>query len=163
MNGSLTFRPIRPDDEEFLYRVYAGTRADEMALVDWSDEQKEAFIRMQFHAQRVAYQDSYADAEFLIISSNEHPVGRLYILRQETNIHIIDIALLPESRNRGIGSAILKDILADGARTGKPVTIHVEMFNPALRLYHRLGFKKTGEHGVYYFMKWEPPVAAVPG
>ena len=153
----LAFRPITPDDTEFLYAVYASTRTEEMALLDWADAEKETFLRSQFKAQHQAYQDTYPGDEFLVILLSGRPVGRLYVGRWKEEIRIIDIALLPECRNGGIGSTILGDILAEAARTDQRVTIHVEMFNPALRLYRRLGFVPRGEHGVYHFMEWSPP------
>jgi ribosomal protein S18 acetylase RimI-like enzyme len=103
-----------------------------------------------------AYQETYRGGDFQVILQNGWPAGRLYLARWEREIRIVDIALLPEYRKAGIGSAILKDILAEGARGGKRVSIHVEMFNPALTLYERLGFRKLREHGVYYFMEWSP-------
>jgi len=68
----------------------------------------------------------------------------------------VDLALLPPHRNAGIGTAILRDLLAEAAVAQKPVRIHVEKFNPALRLYARLGFAPTEDKGVYLFMKWSP-------
>ena len=156
----LTFRPIAPEDMEFLYTVYANTRTEELAAVDWSDAQKEAFLRGQFNAQHQAYQATYAGDDFLVILLHDQPIGRLYLGRWDTEIRIIDIALLPERRNGGIGGAILKDILAEGTRSGKRVTIHVEMFNPALRLYERLGFRRLDERGVYCFMEWSAAPSA---
>lgn len=156
MHQALTFRPIGPDDESFLYEVYASTRAEEMALVDWTEDQKKAFLRMQFNAQHQYYQDVYAGANFQIILLNEQPIGRLYLARWSHEIRIIDIALLPQFRNTGIGTALLKDLLAEAAQAGQAVTIHVEKFNQALRLYERLGFIKTLDKGVYFFMKWTP-------
>jgi ribosomal protein S18 acetylase RimI-like enzyme len=88
------------------------------------------------------------------------PVGRLHIGRGEREIRIVDIALLPEHRKAGIGGAILRDILAEGARSGKRVSIHVEMFNAALALYERLGFRKVRKVGVYHFMEWSPESSA---
>ncbi len=156
MHQPITFRPIGPDDESFLYEVYASTRAEEMALVDWTEDQKHAFLRMQFNAQHQYYQDVYAGGNFQIILLNEQPIGRLYLARWSQEIRIIDIALLPQFRNAGIGTALLKDLLAEAAQVGKAVTIHVEKFNQALRLYERLGFVKTLDKGVYFFMKWTP-------
>jgi ribosomal protein S18 acetylase RimI-like enzyme len=150
----LGFRPITPDDMEFLYTVYASTRAEELAVVDWTPEQKAAFLRDQFNAQHRAYQQTYEGSDFLVILIRDRPIGRLYVARWDKEIRIIDIALLPAHRNGGIGSAILNDLLAEGTREAKRITIHVEMFNPALRLYERLGFRKLGEHGVYHFMSW---------
>jgi ribosomal protein S18 acetylase RimI-like enzyme len=163
MDRTIAFRPIRPEDEAFLYQVYASTRADELALVDWDEAQKEAFLKMQFNAQHQEYQRNYPDADFLIILLNDQPIGRLYIDRGEDEVRLIDIALLPEYRNGGIGTAILKDIQAEAANVGKSVTIHVEMFNPALRLYERLGFRKLEDRGVYYFMEWSPTRASDQG
>ena len=68
----------------------------------------------------------------------------------------MDIALLSEHRNSGIGGALLKQLLAEGARGGKPVRLQVELSNPAQRLYHRLGFRSTANTGVYLQMEWSP-------
>jgi ribosomal protein S18 acetylase RimI-like enzyme len=156
----ITFRPITSEDTDFLYTVYANTRTEELAVVEWTESQKDAFLRAQFNAQHQAYQGTYRGGDFLVILMNDRPIGRLYLARWEQEIRIIDIALLPECRNAGIGSTILKDILVEGSRGGRRVTIHVEMFNPALPLYQRLGFRTLGEHGVYYFMEWSPESSA---
>ena len=153
---TVSFRPIRPDDEAFLYEVYASTRLEELALVDWDDAQKAAFLRMQFTAQHKFYQAHYATTDFLIILRDDVPIGRLYIARWQNEILIVDIALLPPYRNTGIGTAILRDLLAEATVAHKPVHIHVEKFNPALRLYERLGFAPIADKGVYLFMEWAP-------
>ncbi len=152
----ITRRPITPEDEALLYRIYASTREDELALVDWNDEQKAAFLMMQFTAQHRYYQEHYPDAAFEVILLDGHPAGRLYVDRWPDDIRIIDIALLPEYRNAGIGTTLLKEILEEAAQAGKKVSIHVERFNQAMRLYQRLGFTQVGEHGVYYLMEWSP-------
>ncbi|WP_215731686.1 GNAT family N-acetyltransferase [Methylomicrobium agile] len=150
---NVNFRNIDAADLEFLGAVYASTRADEMARVDWDDRQKAAFLEMQFNAQHRYYQENYTDTDFLIILLENRPIGRLYIARWPEEIRIVDLALLPEYRNRGIGSRLLTDVLKEAAAVGKPVRIHVEGFNPALSLYRRLGFKQIGEHGVYLLME----------
>jgi ribosomal protein S18 acetylase RimI-like enzyme len=153
---NFTLRPVAPDDEAFLYRVYASTRADEMAIVPWTDIQKEAFVRMQFRAQSAFYAEHFGGADFLVIERDGAPIGRLSLDRRDDDIRIIDIALLPETRGMGLGTSLLREILAEGERTGKPVSIHVEHFNPALRLYRRLGFEVVADEGVYYLMRWSP-------
>ena len=150
------FRPIRPDDAAFLYEVYASTRSEELAVVDWNEAQKAAFLSMQFTAQHQFYQEHYTKTDFLIILRDAVPVGRLYVARWQDEIRIVDIALLPPYRNAGIGTAILRDLLAEAAVAHKPVRIHVEKFNPALRLYERLGFTPIADKGVYLFMEWSP-------
>jgi ribosomal protein S18 acetylase RimI-like enzyme len=152
----ITFRPITPDDEGLLYRIYASTREEELAQVDWDDTQKATFLLMQFTAQHSHYQKYYPDAAFEVVLVNGQPAGRLYVDRWSKEIRIIDIALLPEYRNAGIGTTLLKGILEEAAQAGKLVSIHVERFNPAMRLYERLGFSTVGEHGVYYLMEWSP-------
>jgi len=153
----ITLRPITPEDLNFLCQVYASTRQEEMALVtDWSEAQKTAFLKMQFNAQHAHYTEHYARAQFQIILLEGMPIGRLYVDRRTKEIRIVDISLLPEYRNQGIGSGLLKEILNEGAQASLPVTIHVEMFNPALRLYDRLGFHQIADHGVYYLMEWKP-------
>jgi ribosomal protein S18 acetylase RimI-like enzyme len=152
----IDWRTVTEEDNDFLLSVYASTRADEMTRVDWNTEQTEAFLRMQFNAQSQFYLENYPGAEFQVITLNDQPVGRLYIHRRENEIRIMDIALLPGYRNLGIGSALLQDILDQGKNHNLPVTIHVEQFNPALRLYKRMGFRQKEDKGVYLLMEWSP-------
>jgi ribosomal protein S18 acetylase RimI-like enzyme len=152
----LGLRPIAPEDEPFLLAVYASTRADELALVDWDEGQKAAFVQMQFAAQHRYYQEHYADAAYDVILCDGVAAGRLYVARRPAEIRIVDIALLPEFRNAGIGTALLRGLLDEGAASGKRVSIHVERFNPALRLYARLGFRQVEDKGVYLLLEWTP-------
>lgn len=153
MRDDLTFRPITEADAEFLYEVYASTRKEELAPLDWSDAQKADFLRMQFNAQHAFYQQEFADAAYQVLLWKGQPIGRLYVLRRPDEIRIIDIAILPAWRQQGIGGALLRDLLAEGQAAGVPVRIHVEKQNPALRLYERLGFKPLEDHGVYLFLE----------
>ena len=152
----VTLHPITPADKDFLYRVYASSREDEMALVDWPEAQKEAFLRMQFEAQHGYYMEQFDGAEFALVHLNGDPIGRLYLDRRKDEIRIIDIALLAAYRRQGIGSRLLKEVLAEGQVAGLPVRIHVERYNPAIHLYHRLGFQQIGDEGVYYLLEWSP-------
>jgi ribosomal protein S18 acetylase RimI-like enzyme len=156
MDNSGTLRPVTAEDTEFLYEVYASTRQEELAVTGWSDAQKEEFLRMQFTAQKKYYEANYPGAEFQIILLKDQPIGRLYVHRTPDEIRIMDIALLTEFRRKGIGSWLLKKILAEGAKTQTKVGIHVELFNPALHLYEKLGFKKSADRGVYLYLVWEP-------
>jgi ribosomal protein S18 acetylase RimI-like enzyme len=156
MSPPIAFRPIRADDEEFLSNLYASTRTEELAQVQWSDAEKRQFLEMQFAAQHRYYQEQFPDAECSILLLDGDPIGRLYVDRRDDEIRILDIALLPESRNAGIGGVLIGELLEEARRLGVPVRIHVEQFNPALRLYQRLGFRKIGETGVHHLMEWEP-------
>jgi ribosomal protein S18 acetylase RimI-like enzyme len=151
---ALSFRPIVESDRAFLSAVYASTRQEELALVDWDDGQKSSFLESQFSAQHQYYQEHYKDTDFLIIFLDNVAIGRLYIARWQSEIRIVDLAILPEYRNAGVGTNILHDVLSEAEAQAKPVRIHVERFNPAQSLYRRLGFNKAGEHGVYDLMEW---------
>jgi len=153
---ALGFRPISPEDQAFLLEVYASTRREELALVDWDEDRKTEFLKMQFGAQHQYYQDYYPDTDFLIILLDELPVGRLYLARWPGEIRIVDLALLPAHRKAGIGTRILQDILAEATLAGKPVRIHVEKLSPALRLYERLGLTRIADKGIYWFLEWAP-------
>lgn len=150
----IVLRPITPEDESFLASLYASTRAEELALTNWSDEQKTMFCRMQFNAQTADYQRNYPDASFQIIERGGVAAGRLLVLRSDEAVHVIDIALVPEHRGAGLGTKLLTELQEEAKATGKPLTIHVERFNPALRLYERLGFKRIEEKEVYLLMEW---------
>ena len=155
-----SLRPVVPEDREFLFQVYASTRTEELAVVPWTPEQKEAFLRMQFEAQDRYYRQQFPDASFQVVLVDGRPAGRLYLARATDEIRIIDIALLPADRGRGVGTGLLRDVLAEGASAGKPVRIHVERFNPAIRLYERLGFVMAEDKGVYLLMEWSARRAA---
>ena len=150
----ITLRPVSADDLPFLCAVYASTREQELTAVAWDAAQKAAFLDMQFRAQHTYYLAHYPDAAFDVILINHQPAGRLYIDRATSEIRIVDIALLPEWCNRGIGSALINVLQGEAAAAGKPLRIHVERFNPALRLYERLGFRQIEDRGVYLFMEW---------
>lgn len=156
---NLNFRSIQEKDFPFLKKVYRSTRENELSMTDWSEEQKSGFIDFQFNAQHAYYMNVYKDAEFQIIESGSTGIGRLYLWETEHQIRIVDIAILPEHRGKGIGSKILSDLIRQSELSGKKLNIHVEHFNPALRLYERLGFKKTDDTGVYLFMERTPAKA----
>jgi len=142
---------------DLLLRVYGSTREEEMAMVlDWTAEQKAGFVRQQFEAQHAWYQDHYEGAQWDVILVDGVPAGRLYVHRRPAEIRLVDITFLPEFRQGGLGTSLLRDLLAEGEAAGKPVTIHVETFNPAMRLYERLGFQPVEERGPYRLMKWTP-------
>ena len=151
---SLTLRSITPADTAFLARVYASSRADELAVTGWSEEQKEIFCRRQFDAQSEYYAANYPETAFQIIERDGWPVGRLYVARWEKEIRIVDITLLPESRGSGSGTKLLRDLQNEARSAEKSLSIHVERFNRALGLYQRLGFKQVEDKGVYLLMRW---------
>ncbi len=159
----LTFRPITEADRPFLRELYASTRAEEVAVVPWSDEEKQAFLLQQFEAQHRFYQEQFPDASFDLVLEDGTPIGRLYLDRRDDEHRVIDIALVPEKRGAGLGRRLMRDVLDEAAGNGKKVRIHVEQNNPAMRLYERLGFSRVEDQGVYWLMEWAPAVVAEAG
>lgn len=153
---AVTLRPVTGEDEPFVFAVYASTRAEEMAMVPWDEAQREAFLKMQFTAQQTHYRNFYTGTSHDLILLDERPVGRLYVSRGEGEIRILDITILPEYRNRGIGTPLIKELMREAEQAGKSLTIHVESYNPSLRLFERLGFSKIADEGIYHLMERRP-------
>ena len=148
------FRRLAEADLPFLNRLYASTRAEEMAPVPWSQADKDAFLDHQFRAQHAHYQQYYPNADWLVITHGDEDIGRLYVERWPSQHRVIDIAFVPAHRGKGYGEALLRDVMDEAAAAGKDVSIHVEKFNPAMRLYRRLGFVTEEDKGVYDLMRW---------
>lgn len=146
-------RPVVPGDAPFLLEVYTGTRLQELEVTGWSDVAKHEFCRMQFEAQDAHYRKHYPAADFLVIEADGRAIGRLYVARWDKEIRIVDIAILPDHRGHGVGTRLLNDLCRESERVGKPLTIHVEKFNPARRLYERLGFEVIEDKGVYDLLR----------
>lgn len=153
---AISFRAIQDADLPFLEKLYASTRQEEMAVTGWSEQQITEFLAMQFQAQHQHYQQHYPNARFDVILSDDQLIGRLYWDNWEDEFRLIDIALLPSYRNQGLGTRLLLDLLEEATASNKPVRIHVDYFNPALRWYQRLGFQELANKGVYSFMEWRP-------
>lgn len=140
---TITLRPVSTADEAFLLALYASTRAHELAQVPWNAEQKHTFLKMQFMAQKTSYAATHPNAQHDVIYRETEPVGRLYIDRAADRLHILDITIAERRRNEGVGSAVLRGIIQESEQAGKPVTIYVETFNPSMRLFERLGFRRA--------------------
>jgi ribosomal protein S18 acetylase RimI-like enzyme len=159
---AIVLRAASEQDLAFLFRVYASTREDELALTGWSEEQKHAFLAMQFDAQQRYYHEHFPAARFDVIEVGTDAAGRFYVDRCVEEIRVIDIALLPEYRRAGIGGTLLRELQEEAASQSKPILIHVEHHNPAIRLYSRLAFQPIADHGVDKEMIWIPPGAVRP-
>jgi ribosomal protein S18 acetylase RimI-like enzyme len=162
MTADWALRPVAAGDEALLLQVFASTRAEELALSGWDPALCEAFVRQQSQAQQMHYQRHWPNAEHSVIEWLEgdgaaRPAGRLWLHRDSSKIHVLDIAILPEWRGQGLGGAVMGRLLAEGAASGREVSIFVETHNPARRLYERLGFAAVGElEGVHQYMVRRP-------
>jgi ribosomal protein S18 acetylase RimI-like enzyme len=157
---AVALRPATEADRDFLARVYASTREQELAQVPLSPEQKAAFLRQQFEAQSAHYESNYTETSFDVVLVDGEPAGRLIVARWAKELRVVDIAMLPEQRGRGVGGRLMGELLAEADERGVKASIHVERANPAMRFYERLGFVPAGEHGVYLLMERQAKTAS---
>ncbi len=152
----ITFKDMSNKDMAFVCELYRTTRWDEVMQAPWDEKQKRIFLQQQFEAQHKHYQSHYPHSEFLIIQQDKRAIGRIYLDRDDASICLIDIALLPEYRNQGLGTKLLKGLLSEAQHTQKKVVIHVEKFNPAYQWYLNHGFVQVEDKGVHQYMEWHP-------
>ena len=151
MTTTLAFalRPAVPADADFEHALYASTRDDLRPL---GPEVFDGLVGMQFRAQTMSIRLEHPDAEHKIVLVENAPVGRLIIDGAGDPIELIDVALLPQFRGHGIGTSVLRGVLAQADRMGRAIKLHVEKQNRAVRLYERLGFVISGDVGMYFTM-----------
>ncbi len=152
----ITFRPIQSNDMDFLYQVYASTRSEEMALTGWPEEQIHWFLQMQFNMQHTQWTGVFPEANFLIIMVDGVAAGRLYLDYLPREIHIIEITILPEYRNQGVGTQIIQNLMVEARQRKSKISLSVEKTNPAYGLYQKVGFVRVKDSSVYYFLEWTP-------
>lgn len=156
---SVTLRPAADGDRPFMLRVYASVREPELETAGMPPEQRGAFIAQQFEAQSQAYA-AYRDTSFEVVLVDGEPAGRLIVARWPEELRVADIALLPEYRGHGVGEKLMRSLLEEADGRGVKASIHVERFNPAQRLYTRLGFRPVAEAGSVYLLLERPPRTA---
>lgn len=151
---SIALRPVATTDGDLLFHLYASTRENELALVDWDDATKESFLQMQFQAQQTHYQSYFAHDDHHVIEFDGIPIGRMYLSYSPDEIRLLDITLLPGYRNQGIGTVLLQDVIHQAEATRRPVQLYVFRDNlGAFRFYQRLGFTLCGDTGVHFLME----------
>jgi len=153
---AISLRPYREHDRDFLFKLYASTRIEEIAPFGWPPAQQEAFLRMQFTSQQQWYAMSYAQAEHQIIERDGAAIGRIMVTREKPAAVLVDIALLPEHRGKGIGAALIRELMGQCDQQKLPLRLQVLRTNPALRLYELLGFIRTAEDQIYVQMERPP-------
>lgn len=155
--GKLTLRPVTKDDEPFLLALYGSTRDEELSQIQWGEGQRELFLRWQFDLQQREYYSRFPDGRYELIVVDGHAAGRFWTGSDETQIRLLDIALLPEFQKRGVGTALLKELIKEAQQVGKPLRHMVFVLNDnAHRFYERLGFVLIDEQGAYKHMEWRP-------
>ncbi|WP_218080819.1 GNAT family N-acetyltransferase [Anthocerotibacter panamensis] len=150
----LTFRSATPEDEGFLGKLYASTRAEEMAALPAL--QQELFLKLQFTAQSQFYAAQFPHGNHQIVFVKELLAGRIFVNRNAQEVRLVDIALLPKFRGKGIGTSLLNGLLTEAKQSGKPVRLQVMRLNRAQGLYERMGFVQTGNTDTHLQMEWRP-------
>lgn len=156
-------RSVTPGDDAFLFELYASTRAGELAAWGWSAAQQEPFLRMQWLAQKRGYEARYPSEGHHIIELGGRPVGRLWVVRGEHALRLVDVTLLPANRGSGLGTGLLRSLQEEAVAAGKPLRLSVARDNPARRLYARLGFNPVAgaePDAPHAALEWVPPPRA---
>lgn len=153
-------RPAGDGDGVFLFEVYASSRREPLAPLGWDRPTVDAFLRTQFEAEERDWRHHQPGAQCCVVLRGGVPVGRLYLARTDQELRVMDIALLPEHRGHGIGTALLQRLLDEATQTRRTVRANVERSSPAVRLYRRLGFLHAATRGASWLMEWTPRAAA---
>lgn len=144
-------------DNEVLYRVFVDSRNDLVAAAaGWDEAQQQVFLRSQFQIQQDQYRSLYPRARFDVIVADDRVIGNFYVSPGDDELHLVDVNLLPEFRNRGIGRALLQDLVEESEHSNKLLSLHVMRGNPAIHLYEQIGFEVVAEEGVYSRMQRRP-------
>lgn len=156
MINTVSLRPVLPEDELFLFRLYATTREEELEAFGWGEADKKAFLQFQFKAHQHHYAAISPEADERIILLDGRPAGNLIVIRTRKEIRLAEIALLPEDQNQGVGSDLIRDLVEEAKEMGLPLRLHVAKFNRAIDLYLRLGFALVGDTGTHFLMEFGP-------
>ena len=156
MAPEISLRAVQPGDQDFLFKLYSCVRQPEISAWGWNPQQQDAFLRMQFMAQQRWYESTYAGAEHHVVICENQQVGRLLIFRKGEAAVLVDISLMPEYRNRGIGAELIRAMLKECDEKKTAARLQVLKTNPARRLYERLGFRQTSTDEMYVQMERPP-------
>jgi len=144
------------DHLPFLRRLFFALRGPESRFLPFPEEQRLAFLEQQFQLQYRQYHSAYPDPRHLILTAPSGPAGLLYLASAETDqgpgLRLVNFQILEDFRGQGLGQALLAEV----QRLKMPVILSVEKQNPAMRLYHRMGFAPYGDNGMSWAMVWLP-------
>jgi ribosomal protein S18 acetylase RimI-like enzyme len=152
--SALTLRPASAEEEAFLFTLYASTRTAELAILGWDAAMQNSFLRMQFRAQHMGYTAQFPESDRQIVLLDHNPVGSVWVARTPAEIRIIDLAVLSDYRNQGIGTWVLQGLMAEAAIATLPLRLQVVKFNRAIHLYQRLGGQQIGETDTHIHLEW---------
>lgn len=149
-------RPISPEDESFLFQLYASTRSEEIALWGWDEATSHSFLMLQWTAQQKSYAAQYPEMDHRIIELDHLRIGRIIISHNEHSITLVDLSLLAEYRNHNYGTILLQQLQHEATKYNKKLHLSVLKTNRANSLYKRMGFIFMGCNDLYNFLEWTP-------
>ena len=153
--GRLVLRPETQDDLPFRFALFCRSRPPEWDQVYLPVETLTQVMNHQFWAQTETYLARFPEARFDIIELDGEPIGRIVVNRPGDRIHIVDQAIVPARRGQGLGTAIMRQLMAEAQAEGLFMTLKVSNANdPSMRLYSRLGFEVLTESLEYIEMTW---------
>jgi len=158
LNVSLR-RAIFHDDEAFLHILFRDAHP-EFQQIPVSQREIDSIVSMQFRLQQQGYESQFPESRHDLILLDEEPVGRIWVNRAEEDMTVVDIALLAQHRNKGIGAMLYARVMDEAREAGLPVRCSVERYNTgSFRFHDRLGFRVHEETETMQFMEWVPPGA----
>jgi len=156
MIPSVITRGATPNDDVFLFALFQAVRAPEFAQVALDPAQLDMLMSIQFAGQRESYGAQYPSGHEIVLLDGR-PIGRIWVYRELSGHHLVDISLLPEFQNRGIGAALIAEAIAAARAAGVRLSCSVAVTNRgSLRFHQRLGFQVVGRDEVYYDLAVEP-------
>jgi ribosomal protein S18 acetylase RimI-like enzyme len=157
--SAVILRPALPRDGVFLSDVYISTRLDELVATGWPAARRRTFLQQQYTARECAYRERFPEAKRSVVLLHKTPVGGFIVNYGVSEIRLVDIALLPAYRGRGIGTHLFAALFEEAAKQDVPLRLSVIRSNPVAGWYSRLGFAPLSEGGDYLSMEWTTPRA----
>jgi len=155
MNPAIGLRPVVNEDDEFLYNLYKLSRVEEFSVVPLTEEQFDAIMRMQYSARKGSYDAQFPDSEHSIITMDGVDAGQIWVDRGKDEHRLIDISISDAFQNKGLGTALLKNLIVQAQQAGATLRCAVATNNPgSLRFHERLGFAITSQDDMYYQMEY---------
>jgi GNAT superfamily N-acetyltransferase len=146
----ITFRPACAQDFEYCKRLY-------FAEMQWIIDE----LNLDRDAQANSFDQQWELAQVRILMVDGSDVGWIQSTARENELFLTQIFVDGPFQRRGIGTHVMNRLIAEATEAGKAMCLDVVKFNPALRLYERLGFGIIGGDDRKFYMK-RGPEEAVP-
>ena len=153
---AVTTRPMTDDDSMLLFELYASSRADELTRTGWATPQQRSFFRMQAQTQERYFLRHFDHLDRRTVCINGFSAGRLLVDRPGQALTLVDLALLPAFRGRGVGSLLIRCLLDEASQHELPVHLELAKSSSTLATCERLGFRFADDLGDRWHLVWTP-------